>query len=53
MYKCNFHVSGIFSKVVISFFVQMQEIWDQKYVHRDELYLILSRFLQNIYLKYV
>lgn len=32
---------------------QLQDVWDPKYLHRDELYLILCRFLQTIYLKYV
>jgi actin-related protein 10 len=31
----------------------LQDVWDPKYLHREELYLILSRFLQNVYLKYL
>ena len=32
---------------------QIQDVWDPKYINRQELYLILCRFLNTIYLKYV
>jgi actin-related protein 10 len=31
----------------------LQDVWDSKYLHRNELYLILCRFLQTIYLQYL
>ncbi|XP_064403318.1 actin-related protein 10-like [Halichondria panicea] len=32
---------------------QLQEVWDPKYINREELYLILCRFIRHVYLKYL
>jgi hypothetical protein len=39
------------SRVEMKPYGALQDVWDPKYLHRDELYLILYRFLQTIYLK--
>lgn len=33
--------------------LQIQKVWDPKYINREELYLILCRFIRHVYLKYL